>query len=123
MISVLPPCSARQIVFGESVCTHEANTGRRVILRECASCHLIGTTTNPEVPNPQPPLAVVCAHRGNQVRQEKCVPCGGAKTTTVFFCELHVECQPSKRAAGVRSCLSCVDYSKPSRPRQPIGNP
>lgn len=51
-----------------------------------------------------------CVHRGGELRQAKCEPCGGPKLTPVMRCDLHGECQPTKRAAGVRSCLSCADF-------------
>lgn len=48
-IRVLPTCSFRRLYSRKSVCTHEANAGLSVTLRECEACPLVGASHNDQL--------------------------------------------------------------------------
>lgn len=58
------------------------------------------------------PPDLSCAHRGEEIRREKCDSCGGNVIAKILSCALHGECSLFKRAeqfVGVTLCATCPD--------------
>lgn len=78
VIVVLRACPARQFVAGQSACTHAANAGRIVTLRECAACALIGVPAQKATEQNSTPIVTTETLRsGNVVKTVPCKGCAG----------------------------------------------
>lgn len=55
------------------------------------------------------PPDLSCHHRGERLRVETCIACGGSIKAIIEFCGIHGECTQFKRDVGVKQCSTCPD--------------